>query len=208
MEIYAFGSVCRGEVVSGSDIDVLAIVDGHDARFDSSDYSIYSYGRIKELWKEGNPFSWHLFLESKSIYSSNNIDFLRSLGRPAIYLNGYNDCLKFKLIFEEACLSLKQNKLSQTLDLSTVFLSIRNFATCFSLAKGKPDFSRSSAKRLQDNSIPISEEIYSIYERARILCTRGQGTMLSNEEISKAISNLNVIEDWMNKLIEVKNERI
>lgn len=33
MHIYAFGSICRGEVDASSDIDMLAIVNGHDARF-------------------------------------------------------------------------------------------------------------------------------------------------------------------------------
>jgi hypothetical protein len=206
MEIYAFGSVCRGEIATGSDIDLLAIVNGHDSRFDSSDYSIYSYERIQELWKEGNPFSWHLFLESKLIYSSSNKDFIKDLGKPSEYSKGLNDCIKFKSIFQEACISLNKSNLSQILDLSTVFLSIRNFATCFSLSHGIPDFSRSSAIRLNGNSIPISQEVYSIFERARILCTRGKGTMLTTEEINMAVSSLNVINDWMNKLLEVKNE--
>lgn len=206
MEIYAFGSVCRGEVVNGSDVDMLAIVEGHDSRFDASDYSIYSYDRIKELWLEGNPFSWHLYLESKPIYLSNEIDFLRSLGEPRKYSNGQKDCLKFKAIFDEARQSLEKSSLSQTLDLSTIFLAIRNFATCYSLARGIPDFSRSSAKRLGDESVPISNDVYLIYERARILCTRGQGDPLSTREIEKAISGLVDVVTWMNKLLEVKHE--
>lgn len=32
MHIYAFGSICRGEIDKNSDIDLLAIVDGFDAR--------------------------------------------------------------------------------------------------------------------------------------------------------------------------------
>ena len=57
MHIYAFGSVCRGDVLPSSDIDLLAITEGHDSRFDPNNYSIYSYNRIKELWQEGNPFA-------------------------------------------------------------------------------------------------------------------------------------------------------
>lgn len=80
MHIYAFGSVCRGEIDNQSDIDLLAVVAGHDDRFDSSIYSIYSYNRLKELWKEGNPFAWHLASEAKIIFSSNGEDFLSQLG--------------------------------------------------------------------------------------------------------------------------------
>lgn len=66
MHIYAFGSICRGDVSPASDVDLLAIVDGYDERFSLDDYSIYSYDRIWEIWNEGNPFAWHLALESKA----------------------------------------------------------------------------------------------------------------------------------------------
>ena len=62
MYIYAFGSLCRGQVDLESDVDLLAIVDGHDDRFDPSKFSIYSYNRVREIWQEGNPFAWHLSL--------------------------------------------------------------------------------------------------------------------------------------------------
>ncbi|WET17143.1 hypothetical protein P2W49_10480 [Yersinia intermedia] len=45
---------------------MLAIVSGRDERFNPRDYSIYSYERINELWKEGNPFAWHLFWNPSS----------------------------------------------------------------------------------------------------------------------------------------------
>jgi hypothetical protein len=53
MHIYAFGSVCRGDISPGSDVDLLAVVEGHDARFSPDDYSIYSYERVREIWEEG-----------------------------------------------------------------------------------------------------------------------------------------------------------
>lgn len=65
MHIYVFGSTCRGDILPSSDVDLLAIVDGYDSRFDPNIYSIYSYQRIKEIWDEGNPFAWHLSLESR-----------------------------------------------------------------------------------------------------------------------------------------------
>ncbi|EED7773057.1 nucleotidyltransferase, partial [Salmonella enterica subsp. houtenae] len=133
MHIYAFGSICRGEIDSFSDIDMLAIVSGRDERFNPRDYSIYSYERISELWKEGNPFAWHLFLESKIIYSPDNIDYLRSLGKPSNYNSVFADCEKFLEIFISARRSIETSDLTEIFDLSSVFLSIRNFATCFSL---------------------------------------------------------------------------
>jgi predicted nucleotidyltransferase len=82
VHIYAFGSICRGEIDTKSDIDLLAIVGGNDNHFDTSTYSMYSYNRLTELWLEGNPFAWHLATESKLIYSSDEKDFIKDLGSP------------------------------------------------------------------------------------------------------------------------------
>lgn len=201
--IYAFGSVCRGEVDIGSDIDLLAIVDGDDDRFDPSQYSIYTLKRLKEIWNEGNPFAWHLALEAKELYSSNNVNVLKELGMPSIYRNVKHDCEKFYNIFVDSVVSLNENDNSETFDLSTIFLAIRNIATCYSVPMNKaPDFSRNSAKRLQNMSIPISNESYKIFERSRILCTRGLGDALNKTEILIAKNEINTIDSWMKTLLD------
>ena len=207
--IYAFGSVCRGEIDMGSDIDLLAIVDEVDSRFNPSDYSIYSHLRIEELWKQGNPFAWHLSLEAKLIFSSDKKDFMSELGLPSPYINGLNDCDKFYKIFLDACNSLKESNLCETFDLSSIFLSIRNFATCYSLEFcNQPNFSRHSSQRLNQDNLSISDAEYRVFERARILCTRGIGEELTSDELSLAKKSINKIHTWMLKLtekIEMKN---
>ena len=77
MHIYAFGSVCRGEIDIDSDIDLLAIVDRDDSRFNTDIYSIYSCKEIAELWAKGNPFAWHLATESRMIYASDKINDIK-----------------------------------------------------------------------------------------------------------------------------------
>lgn len=74
MHIYVFGSLCRGELDNKSDIDILII---SDEKFGSeyNKYSVYSYEKIRELWLDGNPFAWHLYLESKLVFSSEENDF-------------------------------------------------------------------------------------------------------------------------------------
>ena len=106
MHIYAFGSVCRGEIDAASDIDLLAIVDRYDDRFDSSVYSIYSYKRLSELWNEGNPFSWYLANEAKIIYSSNGKDFIKDLKSPNEYRKCKEDCKKFYNLYCKAVESI------------------------------------------------------------------------------------------------------
>jgi hypothetical protein len=202
MHIYAFGSVCRGDVSLGSDVDLLAVVNGHDPRFNTNDYSIYSYDRIREIWEEGNPFAWHLAVESKLLYSADLSDFLATLGKPAIYTRGIQDCEKFFALFREACISFESQAESKVFDLSMVFLAIRNFATCYSLGfLNKPDFSRSSALRLNDHSLSIPQDAYQILERSRILCTRAVGQSISDHEIRIAFKQFSRIEEWMKMLL-------
>lgn len=202
MHIYAFGSVCRGDVIAGSDIDLLAIVEGFDSRFEPEAYSIYSYNRLRDLWQEGNPFAWHLSLESRLIFSSENNDFLKSLDTPSAYKNCKRDCHKFYSLFKEAKESITNGGNSRIFDLSTVFLSIRNIATCYSLEMtAKPDFSRNAALRLEQESLAITNESYDIFLRSRVLCTRGYGASISDQEFRMAISKLDEIEHGMGLLL-------
>jgi len=202
MHIYAFGSVCRGDISPGSDIDLLAIVEGYDSRFDPDNYSIYSYKRIQEIWKEGNPFAWHLSLEARILFSSDKSDFLSSLGGPALYRNCVRDCDKFFSLFREARISLENNSTSKVFDLSMIFLSIRNIATCFSLGVLKrPDFSRHSALHLGDHSLRIPPKPFEILERSRILCTRGHGSKIITDEAEIAFAQFPQIGQWMVSLV-------
>lgn len=202
MHIYAFGSVCRGDVSPGSDIDLLAVVQGYEPRFSPDDYSIYSYERIREIWEEGNPFAWHLAIESKLLYSSDESDFLKSLGKPATYRKCLQDCEKFLALFREARASFESQPESKVFDLSMVFLAIRNFATCFSLGTlDKPDFSRSSALRLCERSLLIPQDAYKVLERSRILCTRAIGESITDREARMAFGQFFQIEEWMKTLL-------
>src|SRR6266480_3004408 len=102
MHIYAFGSLCRGEISLGSDVDLLAITEGHDPRFDPEMFSIYSYRRIDELWQQGNPFAWHLSFEGRLVFAENNDDVLKVRGRPRPYRDCVRDCGKFQALFADA----------------------------------------------------------------------------------------------------------
>ncbi|MDH5230929.1 MAG: nucleotidyltransferase domain-containing protein [Gammaproteobacteria bacterium] len=202
MHIYAFGSICRGEMDASSDVDMLAIVDGQDQRFNPNDYSIYSYERIRDLWLQGNPFAWHLYLESKLVFSSDDLDFIKEMGRPSAYRSGLYDCHKFHEIFLSAKCSVEQSNLTEIFDLSSIFLGIRNFATCYSLHEGiDPDFSRYSARNLGHFNLKIDKSVYKILERARILSTRGSGKLLSSDEIKNVKAALGDIDSWMTTII-------
>jgi len=207
MHIYAFGSICRGDISSTSDVDLLAIVDGYDDRFNLDDYSIYSYKRIREIWNEGNPFAWHLASESKLLFASDERDYLNSLGEPTRYRNARQDCQKFLLLFKEAKKSIESTVATTTFDLSMVFLAIRNFATCFSLGNlDRPDFSRRSAIRIGGHSLSIEKSAFDVLERSRILCTRAIGLPISESEAAVAIRQFPNIQHWMERLLRETKE--
>lgn len=205
MYIYIFGSLCRGEIDEYSDVDLLIIKDEIEnlQNFDIEKYSIYSKERIRDLWEEGNPFAWHLYLESKLIFSDNDIDFLKQLGEPKDYISLEKDLKKFYKLFDDSCQSINKSDNSVDFDFSMIFLAIRNFASCYSLGTLKKyNFSRNSCLNLGENSISISKNCYSILEKSRILSTRGIGNNLSKEDIKLVVSELNIITDWFHKLLK------
>jgi hypothetical protein len=197
---YAFGSICRGESDAGSDIDLLACIDEPDARLDPKVYSIYTHARLADLWREGNPFAWHLHLESRLLYASDGRDFLAGLGPPDPYLRRRDDCSKFRRLFAEASDALLTSNNSPVFHLSCIFLATRNFATCYSLATKNPVFSRNSPL-LIDPVLPIDRRAFEILTRARILSTRGYGLGLTEAEIGMATRSLSDISKWMDSLL-------
>ncbi|MNK86672.1 Nucleotidyltransferase domain protein [compost metagenome] len=205
--IYAFGSVCRGEVTPESDIDLLAVTRGYDQRFDPDQYSIYSYARMAEIWDEGSPFAWHLSLEAKLLHSPDGSNYLHELGAPAAYRWAARDCQKFFALFKDSADALRSGTNSSVFELSTVFLAMRNFATCYSLGAGEPNFSRYSVLRFQANSLVVSKDIFAILERARLICTRGIGEIISQQEAAFVTMELGKIEDWMRNLLMSVREK-
>jgi len=204
MEIYAFGSICRGEVDKRSDVDLLLIKDKEEKlpEFDLDKFSIYNRNRIEEIWEEGNPFSWHLFSESKFIFSSNGKNLLQDLGKPKTYQNLENDLNKFADLYKTSKEHLLNSSNSTDFELSMIFLSIRNFATCYSLGKLEQlNFSRRSALNLGKESIHIPKSIFELLEKSRILSTRGLGKKITQKELSQIISKLYLIDNWFIKLL-------
>lgn len=198
MHIYAFGSMCRGDICQESDVDLLALVEGRDSRLNQDKFSIYSYKRIAELWEIGNAFAWHLSLESRLIFSEDGCDFLADLGSPASYEAGPTDCARFRDIFQSSLTAIEAGSPSLVFELSTIFLALRNLATCFSLAKLEhPTFGRDSARRLGRYSLDISDDIYMLLMRSRLLSTRGVGEDIGNISEMTLLAELARCEDWV-----------
>lgn len=206
MHIYAFGSVCRGDISVDSDVDLLALVEDRDSRLDPEKFSIYSYTRVHELWKAGNAFAWHLSLESRLIYSPDGTDFLKSLGAPYKYSAAVGDCLKFRDIFESSFQSVQKGTPSLVFELSTIFLALRNIATCYSLAMtASPTFGRDSARKLGPRSLDIDENVYSLLMQARLLSTRGVGDSISDIDLTILMPELKRCRSWIHEICHEVN---
>ena len=200
MHFYAFGSICRGEVDRSSDVDLLACITGPNPDIDTDKFSVYQHDRLGCLWAEGNPFAWHLHLESRLLFSSNGVDFIASLGVPSAYKAGAEDCDKFAQLFSDSLDQLSMTRVNATFNLSCMFLGIRNLATCYSLWRGHPVFSRRSPL-LIDAPLSIDEDAFGVLTRARVLSTRGIGDALSNEEVMLALRAAPSIQTWMSQLL-------
>jgi hypothetical protein len=160
------------------------------------------------MWSRGNPFAWHLWLEARLLYASDGLDYLAELSAPSPYVQCGPDCRKFLALFREARASLlAPDCTTHVFELSTIFLSIRNAATCFSLGTmPRPVFSRKSARCLGPNSLSIDENAYAILERARILSSRGGGACLDLWEIEPIMILLHRIDQWLVSLAEVAEQ--
>ncbi len=199
LHIYAFGSICRGEIDPGSDIDLLAISSGGSNDLSRSMFSIYSHSKITEIWKEGNPFAWHLHTESRLIFSSDGTDYISLCATPESYSMAQRDCSRFLRIFRRARLSIQSDRASDIFDLSAAFLGLRNFCTCYLLQHNILDFSRGVALNLIGDMQPRDVFAYRLLERARLLCTRGYGSMLTRTEIDEAIR---VLPDFEGRMVD------
>lgn len=207
--IYIFGSIVRGEIDQYSDTDLLLITDEQIENIDTNKYSVYTSSRINELYNEGNPFAWHLYYESRLVYSSANQDFLNNLGKPSKYSNCKSDLLKFKTLFDESITSILEDKFSMIFDLSMIFLSIRNFATCYTLGCYEiPIFSRFSFEKLTDFPLKLDYEIKDVLMMSRISSTRGINYTLEEESLFLLESNLVKIERWFNEILESYEGRV
>lgn len=206
--VYIFGSLVRGEIDQYSDVDLLIVSDESMQNIDPNKYSIYTPKRIKQLYAEGNPFAWHLYYESKLVFSSGQ-DFLLNLGRPANYTNCKSDLLKFKKLFEDSTASINKDDFSIIFDLAMIFLAIRNFATCYSLGSyEKPIFSRATFEKLHDYPLKLDDEIKELLMMSRISSTRGIEYSIENKSLSLLKLNLDKIENWFNEILVHYESRV
>ncbi len=142
--------------------------------------------------------AWHLASEARIIFSSNGEDFLSQLGLPAVYQKCKEDCRKFYNLYCKAIESISCGSSSLVFELSSIFLAIRNFATCFLLGTRQiRNFSRRSALQMDGQSIKIHPDTFKLLERARILSIRGTGDIINQDDLKSSLEDICSIKTWM-----------
>lgn len=197
-ELYIFGSVLSGDVDSGSDVDVLAIVNDETAyRHLPRDWSVYTRTRLEELFKRGTLFAWHLYQGSKLIYASGHTGTLSELGAPAEYKDAALEIAALTEMAREAVGEILSGTASMIYEHGLLFLAARDIAmAASSYLNGEFDFSRHCALRLRDTPLPFLCEEYAFLMACRRATTRGMHMHWNSTLAANIRGNLKAFLDW------------
>ncbi len=199
MWIYVFGSLARGEIDTNSDVDTLCICNNHEKSLVPKKMQNYSEAYLKEIFDSGELFAHHLYLESKLVHSSDGVDIIRKMGKPAPYENWEDD---FKAFIEVAFFSISEilTKGQTVFRKGLLYMSLRDIAMIYSQIKmNAPNFSKYSPYQT-DISLDVDADDYESLRMCRISSTRGT----SDEIIFKVLpeSCFTNSEKWVIKLQE------
>lgn len=184
-----FGSVARGDSDSQSDLDILAVLRDNNnlpedqvnslirkSYYRKVNISWYSYKRIKELYEEGHPFAWHIFQESRKIWSAKEVDVIDQLGMPSKYMSARDDISSLISILSSIRDAIIECERNIIYEAGLIYVCARNIALpASSINTMKLDFSRYSPYNLDIEScrFPLSQQDYDLLIKARHASMRG-----------------------------------
>lgn len=191
IELCYFGSSVRGDGDGDSDLDVLCVVgsDKSDDKFGLNkalakyiksskviDVSLYGEARLREMWREGHLFAWHLYLEAKPIDGFG--DFISLLGKPSRYKNAVVDMSRLRSLVVDVKCALEMGEVSRLYEAGLLYVAARNVGISASwYSDNGLDFSRLSPFTIcykgEDMSMPLSRDAYKKLCMARHASMRG-----------------------------------
>ena len=174
-EIYIFGSIVRGEVDPGSDVDVLVIVEGRQRLRFPPHWSVYSRARLTSLYKRGTLFAWHLHKEAVPVFIPKDPGLLARLGQPSPYSGAFHEVCSLRRIMNDAVEELHSGTPSPTYELGLVGMACRDIAmAAIPALEGHFTFSKLSPLLLKKPTFPLSKEAYNMLCDCRRSSTRGR----------------------------------
>lgn len=205
-EIYIFGSMTRGEVSPASDTDVLVIpLQNQQKKAYPSSWSYYTEETIKLMHKDGRLFSWHLFLDSKCIYTPRNIPLLEEMGSPNPYNTASEDIEDLKGLLEQSIKYLYENTPNQIYEIGVIHTCLRDIAMSASWwIDERPCFSIYAPYNI-NIPLPLEKEIYNYAVSARHSSTRGISNISDWDKVTEKILEA-PIPEWVSEVQENVNE--
>jgi hypothetical protein len=217
--IRIFGSKARGDDDSSSDTDVLVIYEGIPLPNDREntltliksrvgsnvDVAEYSLSRIRHFFLSGDLFAWHLFQESKKLFSRSS-DLIDSLGKPQPYTSARKDISGFASLLNTVPRNMKEHPENVTFEAGLLYLATRNIAMSLSWSlEGNTDFSRHAAINLSKKNgapFPIPESKYNELICCRHASQRGAVIpIFCSGEISDVASKLVTWSEEISSLV-------
>ncbi len=220
--LYIYGSRARNDSVEHSDTDLLIVFENVknidkdsimipenlSAGGNNLDISYYSVDRLKEMYKAGHLFAWHLFTESK--YLDVGIDYLKNMGKPEQYMSFTNDVQPLLELLESSKKELKSSSANVIYEAGLVYVCARNIAISASYySPAGLTFSTYAPFLLENNNnpFPINKDVYEKLRRARLAGTRGLNPLgILRDEVLESIKN---VTKWATAEYDrIANERV
>jgi predicted nucleotidyltransferase len=215
--VYAFGSVGRGQQDDLSDLDVLAVVrngGGKIAEQLVTEYvppslrqlklSISWYGedRLREMFRNGELFAWHLHSETLPLYDP--IGYLHGLGTPAAYHDAVTDTRSFQKILRGIPAQVSANECNAVYESGLIYVCLRNIAMAASWQLCKhPNFTRHSPFELSDmRGCPISREEFALTMACRMAGQRGNAPPLG-VDAAFVLDAYSRLDPWIEELCDM-----
>lgn len=189
-EIHAFGSIVRGDVTPRSDVDILVIpLDGYASGQYPAGWSVYTQSTLREYFREGRLFAWHLRLESRCLFSPLKTTWLAALGEPAPYTSARADVAELRELLAESIRQLHGSSDSVVYELGLAYTAIRDIAMASSwVLDGRPNFSRDAPFEIA-LSCPLDRAAYGVAMAARHASTRGTSMPVEIEAAVDALTS-------------------
>jgi predicted nucleotidyltransferase len=207
-EIYIFGSITRGEVTSTSDTDILVIpLQNQTKKEYPSSWSYYTEETLQKMHKDGRLFSWHLFLDSKCIYTPREIPLFVEMDAPNSYDTMHEDIKDLKGLLEQSLMYLHDNTSNIIFEIGVIHTCLRDIAMSASwFLSDRPCFSI-YAPYIISIPLPLNKDVYKKAISARHNSTRGINNHSNWEVVAEEILSA-PINKWVKEIEESMNEFI
>ncbi|RVC64482.1 nucleotidyltransferase domain-containing protein [Mesorhizobium sp.] len=186
LNISLFGSSVRGDTDLNSDVDVLVVVrDGSGKtpeegvlRFLGSaltgrpSISWYGENKMTGMFKSGDLFAWHLFLESSAFDPFPDVGHM--FGRPADYRTACEDIFELREILLGVGDQARLSPHNAVFELGVLYVCARNIAMSATWhLTPKPYFGRYSPFKIPTIPFSLSMREYDLLVACRMAGQRG-----------------------------------